>query len=184
CRPGRRELPVRADELKPPKWLARFTYGELLTSEDVFGSNADDFGGPPGGPGGNDTPEFTFKFVPGTPASLTIEADDAGFGGNKQGGPNPQELQQAKAMAPMFAGMRQTLMVKVDGKVTETTAEIPLGKSGNTFVLADMQIDKMFANDKLLQEMIKLGDGPPDKTINYPEFKLQNTKKPVVIKFQ
>ena len=125
-------------------------------------------------------------FTPGDVASLSIKAELGDMGGGEDAPPadDPQAKAQMKMMAPMMAGMRSTIIVKVNGEVTETTAEIPIGKSKNTFALFDLKIGKILADDKMIAEMNKFSKGPPKKTINFPAIKIQNPSEPTVIKFK
>lgn len=65
------------------------------------------------------------------------------------------QKQQMKMMAGMMSGMRMSAFIVVDGEVIKTDADF---SEGNKITLYDLEIGKIFANDKALD----LLDSPDD----------------------
>ena len=170
---------------------------DMIMDEDLAAdADADDFGGGgpemDGGGGGGETPEYTIKFTPGNPARLEImaiidEAADA-----EAAARSDQEVEmemkqtqmQAGMMAGMLKGMRSTIMVRVNGTVVDSNADITSAAGNNVFVLADMKMAEAMTDPGVMQMMKETKGAMPSKSINLPSVKLQNPRAPVVVTFQ
>ena len=89
-------------------------------------------------------------------------------------------------MAPMFAGMRLTLMVMVDGDIKETNASYRSGKKANLLTVMDVPMDKMLANPQAMK--IMANDKDPDQYKKIDALKIEGVKmgdadKTITIKF-
>ena len=144
------------------------------------------------GPSSSGTPEYAFKFTPGSPAKLeviaTVDADADKEAADKTEEDMKMEIQQQKGqmamMSAMLAGMRQTVMVKVNGTVVDSNADIVSPKSNSLFILADIEPAKMIANPAFEKMMIESKGAMPHQTINTPGMRFQNPREPVVVTFQ
>jgi len=141
---------------------------------------------------GTDNPEYTVKFTPGSPARLEINAEIDPKKDEEAAARSDQEVQmeakqmqmQAGMMGPMLAGMRSTIMVRVNGTVTESNADITSPAGNNTFILADMKLAEALSDPVVSQMMIETKGAMPDRSINTKAIKLQNPRAPVVVTFQ
>jgi len=114
---------------------------------------------------------ITFSYVAGDTNKLTVNmpkkaaaeggAEDLGEIEGLEGELKPSDedkaaqKEQMKMMAGMMAGMRMSAFIEVDGEVVKTDADF---SEGNKITLYDLEIGKIFANEKALDML----DSPDD----------------------
>jgi len=123
-----------------------------------------------------------FKFTPGRLEIVPPPMKPAGDKAPQA--EDPQAAAMMAMMAPMMKGMRMATIVKVNAEVTSNSADLPLGDSKNTFVLFDVQIDKVIADPAMMKKFEAMGDNPPEDSINLPAVKIQSPLRPVVVEFK
>ena len=141
-------------------------------------------------------PAYDFVFTPGSPAKLEIIADieeqtDLVVGkeplteGAEATEDETIDYDNAKAaLMTLCAGMRETLIITVNGTVVDSNADIVNPKSNNTFILADFELDKILTNPELEKLANEFQGSLPDQTINTSGMLLQNPMEPVIVTFQ
>jgi hypothetical protein len=163
--------------------------------------------GSPDSPGGHTessgSSAFRFKFTPGATASLAIEevkqkeeapakpepAADGNTGtatADVSAAAEDMGAGMMQMMAPMMKGMRLSMLVQVDGAITETNAKYKSSKNPNVVILMDVPMDKMLGNAEAMKLMSS--KKPEDKAkltkLDIPGVRMEEDGKIVTIKFK
>jgi len=154
---------------------------KLVLGEAVEGADDAGAGGPQMDMG---QVKSRFEFIKGDVATLKIIGLDAsGAEDEKMSDEEMARMGEMLGMVkPRLAGMRATLMVRVNGEIVETNAKFRPGNTGNQILMAELQMDKLLedpkAFDQLLQTMKKT------QAADLPGLKMEDPTRPTVIKFK
>ena len=142
---------------------------------------------------------WSFAYQPGETNVLTIKPQftllDAGLtpvrtpgpGAGPEGGAppaNPPKLEQLRAL---FAGMRFSVYVRVDGEIVETDATHRLQSYGDTIPLLDFRMDKVLESEEALRALqaMQPGDGMQGLlSAKFPGVTFQDPRKELRISFR
>ncbi|MEI6972256.1 MAG: hypothetical protein WCL44_12175 [bacterium] len=98
--------------------------------------------------------------------------------------PIPRNLiaEQRAAVRTMFAGFRVRLLVKVDGTIGRTTAAHIEPGNRDTLVLFDLEVAKLLANDKHLDQLLTAGriddiDTARKRLAGLPNVRIESTER-------
>jgi len=140
----------------------------------------------------NSDMSYTIKFTPGDTSTLELLAElpdeeAGGDGADEVDAADMNNPQMMAMMAPMFAGMRMSYMIKVNGDITDTNARY-VNKSNSSILVADIQMDKLLQNQEAMQALMAGGGKNPDfeklDQMDIPGLKMQNPTKALKISFK
>lgn len=99
---------------------------------------------------------YYFSFEKGKTPTLTINRSEIEFEEDEEETTEVEEMGEMDAMGnemmKMFEGMRFTMVVEVDGKISKTNASY---KNGSSITLLDMDFDKMMKNKDAFSELTR-----------------------------
>ena len=150
---------------------------------------------------------YTIRFKAGSPAVLEIvpgkeqksetatkapaaAADNPKGTAQGEGDAEKPEAKQAQAMMemmiPMLKGMRTVFSVKVDGTVVETNAKYKSEQDPSTFIIMDVPMDKVLADERVKKSMAsgKQGNELDMAALSIPGVRVEDGKKTITIRFK
>jgi len=126
-----------------------FTDVNKLKLDQNPGEALPDSGGPK--PAGNKKEPILFQFDKGSPAQVTLKMPAPEFK-PKEKQPEGMEDMAMQMMQQMFKDMRISIVVEVQGTISETNAEY---RDGSRVTLMDMDFNKVMANPEKFKALAK-----------------------------
>lgn len=129
---------------------------------------------------------LAFSFKKGdTPTLTVVMKKQEGDGEDPKKTPSEAEVNQQLGMMGMFAGMKMSISVKVDGTITETNAK-HVSKKKNAILLMQMDLDKMMTDRaNLTKAIMEGGDDPAAMAkFNVKGLKSQEVGKEIKVQFK
>ena len=175
-------------------YTATYAFTDINQVKLSLGNDADGPSAAPGGTSGSSG--FTFGFQPGDPAVLKIlpvsdgadvgaEGGDGGAASDDLGMEGAGMMGMEQMMASMLAGMRLTLLVRVEGEIKETNASHRSEKHKDVITVMDLQMDEVIKNPEAFK-LLAGGDARAEaklRQMNLPGVKLPEKAKAIEVKF-
>ena len=131
---------------------------------------------------------YDFKLTPGPTAKLeittTVDEGHEKRTAEKSAEDFEKEMAEMGPMMAMMDGMRVTYMVKINGTVESSNAEIVGAGGKEAFILLDLKMAEALKNPAAMAIMKKYKGATPKEGVNVAGYKLQDPSEPVMVTFK